>query len=123
MYLGLMRFPCSVNELLRMRSCTDIPIHKETRIRIYGMIVSACLPRCLCASLARLLLNYLRRVNNSTATWEVTAGTLKLQPCQFTKLINSEDDKFSKRLKVTIFSWIIDVKDWQHRAKLNVTSR
>lgn len=34
MYLGLMRFPCSVNELLRMRSCTDIPIHKETRIRI-----------------------------------------------------------------------------------------
>lgn len=39
MYLGLMRFPCSVNELLRMRSYIDIHVYKET----YIYIVSACL--------------------------------------------------------------------------------
>ena len=32
-------------------------------------------------------------------------------------------DKFSKRLELTIFSWIVDVKDRQRQAKLNVTSR
>lgn len=72
MYLGLMRFPCSVNELLRIHSHIDTRAHARTHARprvylsfLYGPRY-AFQPIIFPRWSARLFLNRLRRVNNST---------------------------------------------------------
>ena len=41
MYLGLMRFPCSVNELLRMRSYIDISMYIKRHVYMGGSFLHA----------------------------------------------------------------------------------
>lgn len=116
-----MRFPCSVNELLRMRSYIDIHVYKETYIYISFL---RAYRRTLLCFISVITFKLLRKQLIKLCA-KSRPSTLKLQACRFANLINLGRGgfgiSFSKRS--TIFSRIVDVKDRLRHSKLNVAMK